>query len=132
VAIGSVEFLDEFDAELEKRRTGASVDADVSLPRRRVALDTIATAVARRYGVAVDRLRDDGRRADEARIVAVGLACRLSRETQQDIGVYSGGVDSSAVGKWRATIRSEKQRDPTTKRLKDISKLERQIIRDRQ
>lgn len=129
-AIGSDEFIDEVEVELDERRTGKITDADIALPRRRVDLDTIASTVARRYGIEVGRLRADGRRAGEAKAVAVELACRLSGETQRRVGAYFGGVSSSAVGKLRGAIRAEKDRRAVSPRLDSIDELESSLVRD--
>jgi hypothetical protein len=131
-AIGSEEFIDEIETELAARRTGLITDEDLALPRGRIALETIATAVAEWYGVGADELRMDGRRAkgqaSRAKTVAVELSCRLSGETQRSIGAFFGGVSCSAVDKLRAAIRAERRDQSRPDRDKVIATIERKLL----
>jgi len=71
-------------------------DRDVDLPRRRVAIDQIDAAVARRYKVDPAVLKTHGRHAGPAKAVAVALAARLAGTTCRAIAEHYG-IGSSAV-----------------------------------
>jgi len=127
LAIGSEAFVDGIEAELEARRSGQPVDADVNLPRRLVSIETIALAVAQRYGIKTERLRDHGRRVGEAKAVAVELSCLLAGQTQRAVGQHFGGVTSSAVGQTRRRIRAERAAGGASSRLTTVDELARNL-----
>ena len=70
-------------------------------------VEEIDEAVARHYGIAVERLQAHGRSAGAAKAAAVALACRLTGWTGRAIGAHYGGISSAAV----STIQ-RKVRDP--------------------
>ena len=60
-------------------------------------MEAIDESVATAFGVALEDLLRHGRRAGEAKAVALELACRLTDLNQHQIGGHYGGITSMAV-----------------------------------
>ena len=105
--IGSEEFALEIEDELAARRSGASSDADLNLPRRRVDLEDVDRAVCERFRVTPERLKRHGRsKGGEAKAVAVEVACLLTGHSQRAVGEWYGNMTNSGVRHTREKVRS--------------------------
>ncbi len=107
-AIGDARFVERTEERVEARRSGRTQDEDLDLPRWTVPLDEIDAAVAQRYGIDADQLHLHGRRAGEAKVVAVELACRLAGLTERAIGAHYGKISSAAVSTTHRKVRQGK------------------------
>ena len=105
-AIGDEEFVRGVERTLRGRWKGGSGHRDIDLPEERVSLDEISRAVAARYGVEMERLKEHGHVGGEAKVMALELATRVSGLTQREIGAYYGGIGSSAVAMMRRKVRA--------------------------
>ena len=130
LAIGSESFADTIDAELETRRTGGPTDADLGLAPARpsASLDRIERAVAARYGIRPEALREDGRRLGDAKAVVVELACRLTGMSQRAVGAHFGGVTGAAVGQLRRALREGRASDSPHPRAQVVEEIQREIV----
>jgi len=70
-----------------------------------VPVEEIDEAVARHYGIAVERLQAHGRSAGEAKVTAVALACRLTSWPGRAIGAHYGGINSAGVSTIQRKVR---------------------------
>jgi hypothetical protein len=104
-AIGDAGFVELAEQRIEGRRTGRVQDEDLALPHCTVPIVNIDAAVARYYGIAVERLQAHGQSAGVANVAAVELACRLTGLTQRAIGLHYGGITSAAVSTIRRKVR---------------------------
>jgi hypothetical protein len=126
-AVGSEQFVARIEREFEQRRTGRPTDRDVELPRRQVDLERISRAVAEVYGIDPAVLREHGRRAGEAKAVALELACRHSGLNQREIGRHYGQITSMAVCMARRRFR-EDQAEPDRALPERLARLEEEIL----
>ena len=126
-AIGSQQYVAEIEQEFEKRRTGKATDRDVALPRAQVDLQRITQIVAEQYGIDPGALKQHGRRAGEAKALALELACRHTGLNQREIGRHYGNITSMAVCMARRRFREHQARDNPTLQ-KTLAKLEQNII----
>ena len=104
-AIGGERFVEQTEAEIERRRTGGDIDRDLELPRRVLAIADIDVAVAAYFHVEPEDLARHGRSVGAAKIVAVELACRLTDASQRSIGKHYGGIGSAAVSTIHRKVR---------------------------
>jgi REP-associated tyrosine transposase len=126
-AIGSRQFAEEIEREFKQRRTGQPTDRDVELPREQVDPRLISRVVAAAYGIDPAVLRQHGRRAGEAKAVALELACRHTGLNQRQIGQHYGKITSMAVCMARRRFREDQagQHPALQKRL---ARLEKKIL----
>jgi putative transposase len=103
--IGDAAFVERTEQLLSRRRSGRAEDEDLVLPRSTVNLARIDALVAAHYGVAEEQMQAHGRRAGQAKYLAIELACRLTGLTQRAVGAHYGGISCSAVGAIRRKIR---------------------------
>ncbi len=96
-AVGSEQFVAKIEEEFKQRRTGQPTDRDVELPREQVDPQRIIQVVAAAYGIDPAVLQQHGRRAGEAKAVALELACRHTGLNQRQIGLHYGKITSMAV-----------------------------------
>jgi putative transposase len=107
-AIGSTAFVEETERRLDGFRTGRSQDEDIALPRIVYPIEEIDAAVAGHYEMELDDLKRHGHASGLAKFLAVELACRLTGQTQREIGEHYGGITSAAVSAIRRKIREGK------------------------
>jgi len=125
-AIGSDAYVAKIEEKLKARRTGRPQDRDVMLPRRRVDLQRIDQVVAEQYAVEPADLRRHGRRAGEAKAVALELACRHTGLNQREIGSHYGDITSMAVCMARRRFREDQAgENPALQKM--LAKLEQVI-----
>jgi REP element-mobilizing transposase RayT len=105
--IGDEAYVAALERELRERQRGEDQDRDVAYPREQVGLERIERVVANACGVAVEALREPGRRAGavRAKTLAMEVACRLSGLTQREIGKRYGGISTQAVSMARKRAR---------------------------
>jgi hypothetical protein len=77
----------------------------VALPGRTVPIEEIDAAVARHYGIEVEKLQAHGQSAGMAKVVAVELACQLTGLTQRAIGLHYGAISSATVSTIHRKVR---------------------------
>jgi hypothetical protein len=126
-AVGSERFVAKIEDELRGRRTGQPTDRDVQLPRKLLTPDEIARAVAEAYGIDAAVLRQHGRRAGEAKAVALELACRHTDLNQRQIGRHFGNITSMAVSMARRRFREPQSRENASLR-KRLQQLEADLV----
>jgi REP element-mobilizing transposase RayT len=104
-AIGGKEFVSEVEDVLAGQRTGDYRDYDVALPKKFVPIEIINLVVCRHFGINEAKLQLHGKRAGDARRLAIELACRLSGLNQREVGECYGGIRTQAVSRIRRQIR---------------------------
>ena len=104
-AIGDQAFIREVERKFKQQKKGDDRDRDVAWPDKAVAIQKIDHVVATYYGVTIDKLKEHGHRAGEAKLVAMELAVRKTGKTMRYIGAYYGGITSSAVSMNRRRFR---------------------------
>ena len=104
-AIGGETFIAEVEGRLEKDRTGDAREKDLALPSSAVDIERVERIVRAQYGAEAADLAMHGRRAGEAKLVAVELAARLCGMTQRQIGAHYGGLTPQAVAMMRKRFR---------------------------
>ena len=95
-AIGPAAFGVQTEARIEQGRSGRVQDRDGDLPRRAVAVEEIAAAVARRYDIDPAVLKAHGHHAGPAKAAVVALASRLANLNGRMIGQHYG-IGSAAI-----------------------------------
>ena len=126
-AIGSCQYISTIEKQLKDRRTGEATDRDVRLPRQRTDLDTIDRIVAAHFGIDAETLKCHGRRAGEAKALAMELACRHSGLNQRQIGRHYGKISSMAVCMSRRRFREDQVRDDPSLQ-KRLAELEQRVL----
>ena len=76
-AIGSPEFIERTERQLQGRRKGRAQDHDVALPRLTVDIERIDRVVAKQYGIRPADLKAHGQRAGASKALAIELARRV-------------------------------------------------------
>jgi len=92
-----------------------------------VDLERISRIVAEQYGIDPGALQHHGRRAGEAKALALELACRHTGLNQREIGRHYGNITSMAVCMARRRFREHQARD-NPRLQKTLAKLEQDII----
>lgn len=104
-AIGDEDFVERIEQDVRKKV--AAHEGDVFGPRERLAeIRVVETAVAKQWGVRAEDLHSNGHRTGVAKTVAVELACRLTGESQRQVGRFFGYTSDSSVVKQRGRFRS--------------------------
>ena len=126
-AIGDEDFIEKVNEDLEDSRLSKGVYGDVKWPEREsISPEEIASIVSEAY--ALDRTLLSGRSsaAQDAKKVAVELACRHSNLSQRKVGETFGYTGNGSVVKQRARLRELLASNETLKRK--FLRIERKII----
>jgi hypothetical protein len=126
-AVGDESFIEQTEQELREMRLEREVTGDVVLPEPpRVGLDEIEGVVADEYGVDVRELHRHGRRAGEAKTVAVEMMCRLSGLSQRDVARHFAYRNDAGVAGQRRVLRERLSADG--KLAQRVNRLQRRLL----
>lgn len=104
-AVGDQAFIQEVETKLQRQKKGDDRDRDVKWPTVDIPLRKIDELVAKHYDVTVQKLKEHGHRAGEAKMVAMEVAVRKTGKSMREIGAHYGGMTSAAVSMSRRKIR---------------------------
>ena len=126
-AIGDDEFCEEVAEELkEARLRKGCFGRDVMWPSlKERTLQEVEDAVMEVFGVEKKALREHGRRAGSAKMVALELCCEFTGHSQRQIGLQFGYTSNGAVGKQRQKLRELMLEDSALQRR--VTKLQKQL-----
>jgi hypothetical protein len=106
-AVGDEEFLEEVKWDLTERRMSGAGSRDVAYPATGIGMGLIEKVVAEHYGIERSDLRAHGRKAGEAKRMAMELGCRLGGLKQMEVGDHYG-ISAMAVSMARKKLREAK------------------------
>jgi putative transposase len=124
-AIGAEEFCEEVAVELkEARLRKGCFGRDVTWPSlKERTVQEVEDAVVDVFGVERRLLKEHGRRAGPAKMVALELCCEFTDNSQRQIGVHFGYTSNGAVGKQRQKLRELMAEDVTLcRRMRKLRK----------